>query len=197
MRLSLLAVLAAPLLAAPLPKGTDAPPYFPVKVGAKRVMEATTSRQPDGAPGFESVDTVTKVEAKDGTYRVTVERETKGKSLVTVYEVSGKGLARVASGGKGSPEPAAMLKLPAKAGETWTRGEAAAKVTLTTGKEEEVEVPAGKFKAVPVTSESDLGGGRPVKSIAWYAPEVGLVKSVTSVNGIDTTYVLKSFTPGK
>jgi hypothetical protein len=39
--------------------------------------------------------------------------------------------------------------------------------------------------------------GRPAKTTSWYAAGVGLVKSVTTYNGFDTTDVLKSFTPGK
>jgi hypothetical protein len=198
---SLLALLAAaPLLAAPGSKRKEGELYYPVKDGAKRVMEMVTTGKFVGS-AVVAVDTVTKVEAKGGKYRVTVERvtsdrETKEKPLVTVYEVADKGLARVTSGGKDLPEPVVMLKLPAKTGETWTRGDSATKTTLTTGKEEEVEVPAGKFRAIPVTAEFDRGG-QPTKTTVWYAPEVGMVKTVTTAGGIDIAHVLKSFTPGK
>jgi hypothetical protein len=64
------------------------------------------------------------------------------------------------------------------------------------GREEEVEVPAGKFKALRVEAEQELGANV-FKSTLWYAPGVGLVKSVTNTNGTERVQVLKSFTPGK
>jgi hypothetical protein len=190
----LLALLVAvPVSAAPAVKGTGGPLYFPTQVGAKTVMEISV----DGAllgknPGaFEVTETVSAVEVKDGTYRVTVERESKG-NFVTVYEVSAKGVFRVASGGSALAEPVPLLKLPARPGDTWKT----ASGTATVGKEEEIEVPAGKFKAIPVTTERETAG-RTVKTTTWLAPDVGVVKRVGTVNDITTVYVLKSFTPGK
>jgi hypothetical protein len=190
----LLALLVAlPVAAAPAPKGTGGPLYHPIKVGAKSVMEMSV----DGAGGFagsrlETVETVTGVEVKDGTYRVTVERESKGKNFVAVIEVSAKGVFRVATNGKDLTEPVALIKLPAKPGDTWKT----ASGTATVGKEEEIEVPAGKYKAIPVTTEQEIGG-RTLKTTTWLAPEVGVVKRTGTVNDITTVYALKSFTPGK
>jgi hypothetical protein len=189
---SFLALLAATAVsAAPLGKGPDRPLYYPVTVGAKSVLEYVPAAGAGGTT-FESVETVTAVEAKDGRYRVTAEREVKAKNLVTVYEVSADGVRRLASGGKDLAAPVPLIKLPAKAGETWT----AAGSTYTVGAEVEVEVPAGKYKAVPVTSEQDRGG-ETLKATTWMAAGVGVVKRVISANGTDTVYVLKSFTPGK
>ncbi|HVK11989.1 MAG TPA: hypothetical protein VM597_24660 [Gemmataceae bacterium] len=67
---------------------------------------------------------------------------------------------------------------------------------MTLGKEEEVEVPAGKFRAIPVTSDSTRAG-QTVKVTSRYAPKIGMVKSEAVINGITTTHVLKSFTSGK
>jgi hypothetical protein len=129
---SLLALFAAaPLPAAPGPKdGAKEALYFPVTVGAKSVMEMTVSGTPTG-PAMESVVTVTKVEEKGGTFRVTVQREYPGnpaaKNLVLVLEVSGRGLALVAAGGKDLDKPVVLVKLPAKPGDTGrtrTRGPA-------------------------------------------------------------------------
>lgn len=199
---SLLALFAAaPLPAAPGPKdGAKEALYFPVTVGAKSVMEMTVSGTPMG-PAMKSVVTVTKVDEKDGKFRVTVERASPGnpvaENLVLVLEVSGRGLALVAAGGKDLDKPVVLVKLPAKPGDTWTNEDPrAGKVTVTVGKEEDVEVPAGKYKALVVVSEMNPGG-RPAKTTSWYAAGVGLVKSVTTYNGFDTTDVLKSFTPGK
>ena len=64
------------------------------------------------------------------------------------------------------------------------------------GPEEEVEVPAGKFKAVPVTSINHLAG-RIQKTRHWYAPGVGLIKTAPFDGDVGGTEILKSFTPGK
>jgi hypothetical protein len=99
-------------------------------------------------------------------------------------------------------EPAPTLKLPAKEGDTWKveredlkRG-ITGKATYTVGKEESVEVPAGKFKAIPVTAESTIGG-RVAKVTTWYAAGMGVVKTVTEVNGTERVQELKEFTVGK
>ena len=69
-------------------------------------------------------------------------------------------------------------------------------VTYTVGKEEEVTVPAGTFKAIPVTSQVDVGG-RLLKNTSWYAPGVGVVKVVMANDGNERVQELKEFTPGK
>lgn len=192
---SLLALLAtAPLLAAPGLKETDGPPYFPIQVGAKRVLESSTTGGLPREP-VEWTETVTDVEVKDGKHLVTVVREQPTalggtvRDNGTVYEVSGKGLVRVT---KDVNDPGVLLKTPARPGDTWTR----AGYTFTVGKEEEVKVPAGKYKAIPIAIERDLTGPE-VKWTEWFAPEVGMVKSVKSGFGTEETIVLKSFTPGK
>jgi hypothetical protein len=59
---------------------------------------------------------------------------------------------------------------------------------------EEVEVPAGKYRAVRVDTAAGMFNGNPVEAKAWYAPGIGLVKSEGSFGH---KLVLKSFTPGK
>ena len=57
-------------------------------------------------------------------------------------------------------------------------------------KEEEVEVPAGKFRAVRVEMEA----GESTTTL-WFAPQVGLIKMAGA--GTDQVTVLKEFKPGK
>jgi len=63
---------------------------------------------------------------------------------------------------------------------------------------ETVMVPAGKFSAVRVETDVNQGGTE-VKKIEWFANWIGLVKSQTSTNGIDSTMELVdySFKPKK
>ena len=44
--------------------------------------------------------------------------------------------------------------------------------------EEEVNVPAGKFNAVVIRSESADGSGK-FKNTVWYVPKIGMVKQVS------------------
>lgn len=67
---------------------------------------------------------------------------------------------------------------------------------LTTGGEE-VEVPAGKFKAVRVEAEAGFPAPFAVtRTTYWHAPGVGVVKTVEQIKGGDRVEVLKAFTPG-
>src|SRR4051812_42966495 len=113
MRRALLALLVAtPLLAAPGAKEKPKEPilYFPVTEGTTLVYEVRS-----GDSKMESVETVTKVEAKDGKYQVRV--GSKGKPDTADWEVSERGISRLLGDGK---PPLLELKLPAKAGDTWT-----------------------------------------------------------------------------
>jgi len=67
--------------------------------------------------------------------------------------------------------------------------------------EEELEVPAGKFKAVKVAVKIESGERHVAEGFEWYARKVGLVKSEMTIRfgGEGTTIVseLKEFKPGK
>ena len=193
---SLLALLAfAPLAySAPLPKFREAPLYFPIQVGAKRVLELSSGAV--GTANRETIETVTKVEQKEGKYLVTFSLERPGlnaaASLTSTFAVSEKGISRVRTQDRELAQPVIVLQLPGKEGNTWELNG----MTYKVGKEEEIEVPAGKFKAVSVTMEQERGAVKQ-KTTSWYAPKVGLIKTVMILNGTERITVLKSFTPGK
>ena len=182
--------LLAASLSAPVPKANPAPLYFPTAVGAKRVTA-------DDSGGGEMTEEVTKAEEKDGVYTVTVTATATvngatAYTMTRVYEVSAGKVVR----GTGD-ERRTVLDLGAKAG-TWTvetkgNGQAAVTATFTVGKEEEVEVPAGKFKALPVTERWPHPEGEIVNT-HWYAPGVGAVKRVSDTP--TSTAALKEFSPG-
>lgn len=186
MRLSLFTlIITSTVIAASVPKAEKAGKtdelYFPVQVGAKQVMIG---------PGRTETMTVTKVEEKDGKYTVTVETsfaELPGRKNSYVYKVSKDGLFRKIKGGK----TGTLLKLPYKEGTTWTSGDVKPgdKLTYTVGKQEEVEVPAGKYKAIRVEVVLEESGGETKKDTHWYAAGIGLIKQGANE--------LKEFTPGK
>ena len=109
---------------------------------------------------------------------------------------------RVAIADRDLPTPTPLLKLPAKPGDKWEweqvapGGTGVVTTVFTVGKPEQVEVPAGKFEAIPVEHGTDLRG-RTVKATTWHAPGVGVVKMVTYSGASERTQVLKSIRPGK
>jgi hypothetical protein len=197
---SLLAVLLVPALfaalapAAPVPKHLmkDRPTYyFPITVGTKW----------EYACGIVLI--VSKVEERDGTKVVTVERVNGNKrTLDEVVEVSTGGLIRTELPMGKFERPYVLLKTPFQVGDTWMcdtaglgAGVPASKSIHTVAGTEQVEVPAGTFETVRVDIESPPGAAaKKPKLSAWYAPNVGLVKM--SEGKLDI-WALKSFTPGK
>jgi hypothetical protein len=175
-------IITSTVIAAPAPKAEKTDElYFPVQIGAKRVMIG---------PGRTETITVTKVEEKDGKYTVTVETsfaELPGREQSYVYEVSKDGLFQKTKDGKTH----ALLKLPYKEGTTWTSDNVKPgdKLTYTVGKQEKVEVPAGKFKAIGVEVVLEQSGGETKKVTYCYAAGIGLIKYERNE--------LKEFTPGK
>ncbi len=191
-----MAVFVPVVGAAPKPKGDDKPVlYLPTAVGESRVLVSTRNGK-----ATETTEWVTAVETKGGMTVVSFAREEGGPTMYR-YGASADGMFRVSSGKSVDDPPHRLLKLPPKEGETWEAesptvpGGAAPALKYTTGKEEEVEVPAGKFKAVRVEVEiqTDVGVDR---ATYWHAPGAGTVKMVShDGNRGDRVQVLKSVTP--
>jgi hypothetical protein len=180
------------------PKGDDKPVlYLPTAVGEKRVLESTWKGR-----STETTVWVTAVETKGGMTVVSLAREEGGPTMVQ-YGASADGVFLVSMGKLVQDPPHRLLKLPPKEGETWESeftappGIQAPKFKFTTGKEEEVEVPAGKFKAVRVEEER-TSPVRVNRTTYWHAPGVGIVKIVNYDVGAegDSIDMLKSVTPG-
>ncbi len=193
----LLALVVLPLLAvaAPVPKSVKAPAtYMSTTVGAKWVFEARS-----GKSVIESTEEVTAVVEKDGVSAVTVRRSVKHFHRSDVVYVSGSGLL---ARRKVRAEPAAVFDPGRKVGDTWlVEGfdewlSCDTTSYFTMGAEEEITVPAGTFRAIPVTEEVYSKGKRRCKITNWYAPGVGKVK-VEDEDPSSFTQILKEFTPGK
>ncbi|QEL18664.1 hypothetical protein [Limnoglobus roseus] len=196
--LVLLAAVPMAVIAAPPPKGADkkAELYFPTNVGTKWLEERTDA---NGAKSEQSYE-VTKVQETDSGYRVRVEWFPASHRVTQAVEylVSPAGVTRLNGGGTDFEEPEPVLKLPAKAGESWTfkvlRGDGTA--TCEVGKEEAVEVPIGKVRAIPVVQTFSAD---PVTVCTrWYAAGVGEVKVVRKdKDKVTASRQLKSFTAAK
>jgi hypothetical protein len=171
--------------------------YFPIIKGTRRVYEVKA-----GGNTSEFIDVVTRVDEKDGRYKVSVGREVGGKVMpLLTAEVSTDGLSWLSAGNRDYNSPSRQLKLPIKAGETWEwqaedPADKAIKMSYRTIGEEEIEVPAGKFRAVRVEATAELDG-KSVKSTDWYAPAVGCVKTIAKIGERETVITLREFAPGK
>lgn len=201
-RLSAFALFAATVtLAAPVPKGDKKDElYFPTTVGATRV--STIPVVVAGNAVLKSTETVTRVEEKGGVYLVSVDADRGGVSMPSrVYEVSAKGVFEKSCDGVEAKEPKPLLKAGGKAGDTWEvelpEPGGTGKQTFTLGEQEEVEVPAGKYKAVRVDIVTTTPRGPASRVTMWHAPGVGVVKSVATVDNQEVAFELTAFTPGK
>jgi len=188
-----LLVVGLPLHAAPAPKD-KAPLYHATAVGAKLVYEVAA-----GGQVAQQTDTVVAADVKDGAVVISLRQTgTRIETLVRRVAVSGAGLVAVSVGAHTYDPPDALLRLPARAGDAWERVPTKKECGISRFHsrvvgEEDVVVPAGKFKAVRVDVTTVVFGTE-LKASNWYAPGVGLVKQT---NGDHFLMVLKSFTPGK
>ncbi|MBX9623940.1 MAG: hypothetical protein K2X82_09010 [Gemmataceae bacterium] len=189
----LLAVLVVPAAvlaaapAAPVPKDRllAADSYYPTVVGTKLVYDIG---------GGEETRVVTAVERVEGGTLVTTEHlQPDGtKTPHMKVRVTAKGLFLAEEVGGAYDPPWCILELPPKAGSKWdtiSGGRAQVTGSMTAHGVEEVEVPAGTFRAARVDWE--LSPNNVVSY--WYAPKAGLVKMTTG----GAPVVLKSFTTGK
>ncbi|MBX9580598.1 MAG: hypothetical protein K2X87_09850 [Gemmataceae bacterium] len=182
------AVLAA-APAAPFPTHLmrpDPAEYYPTTVGA-RLVYATN------VPGLDVTLVVTGVERVAGGKLVTTALVSPAgeTTLYQKVKVTARGLFLANPDGHDFEPPRCFLELPPKAGSRWPFrfGGVEVDATMSAGGVEEVEVPAGKFRAARVAVECEG-----VPFVSWYAPTVGVVRA--DVSG-GTGLALKSYTPGR
>ncbi len=96
--------------------------------------------------------------------------------------------------------PLCILQTPFTPGAKWRAAAnvagQATDVTFVAKETEEVEVPAGKYKAARVEGDGKVAG-TDTKITYWFAPGVGIVKLKYQLAGGEAVLELKSFTPGK
>jgi hypothetical protein len=190
--LAVLIVVTFPSFSAPALKGKS-DLYYPIKVGDKLVYEFTR----EGEASIERTITITASEEKEGEWIVTTEHfpaEVSNGKL----RISKKGVFQIEMTGTVLEPPVPVLQLPAKVGDTW-EVIGIKSIPTHTNKvmgEEEVNVPAGKYKAIRIDTTIPLDP-KPITFSYWHAPGVGVVKFASTSGQKEYTQVLKSFTPGK
>jgi len=168
-----------PLVAASEEQQAD---YFPLRVGSKWHLQI----EKNGVVNRETVQ-ITKIETVDGRMRVHFDVVRMGKT--TSMEVpwmapSNKGLFMA------SDPPVCVLKYPINEGDSWRTKSKLNGVEFlficTVGKWEQVQVPAGKFKAIKVRVEAEENAV-PFTSEYWFTANVGVVMQTHEVSGNKAT----------
>lgn len=190
LRIAVLILAAAPVLAAPIPRDASRANYFPLAKG-------TTWTYRSEVAGF--VIRVSESQVKNGRTQATLVYKFDNAEQSETMAGDTTGVYRPGENGS-FDKPVLVLKYPLKVGETWTSrlplGGANPEAKATVKRAVEVTVPAGKYEAMEVEFMS-TGEGRPNTLTAWYAPNVGVVKQTTVLEGRSTTIELAEFTPGK
>jgi hypothetical protein len=187
--LILLAFLAQPV--AGQEKKPLSSPYFPLQVGNQWVYRADNRT---------ITKRVTRHELVGKVLCARLEASGNDKTFVEHVAVRADGIFRYQADGKVLEPPLCLLKLPPKVGATWQvdcRVDGLVVTGTFTLAEVEEAVPAGKFKAVMVTSADCAIDGRKTPMTSWFVKGVGMVKQRVQVNGLETVLELESFTPGK
>ncbi|VTR90961.1 unnamed protein product [Gemmata massiliana] len=178
-------VLTAPTaLPAPVPKHLmpkDEPVCFPTRVGDRMVSLWQ---------GKELICVVTKVEKTNDGISVTQEYEDERgvRTHDQTVVASAVGLKVVRYSDRDLDKSVWWLKLPHVDNNTWTDN-LHGQETRTLGWEE-IEVPAGKFKAIRVDRNDNPNGT--AKTSYWYAPGLGCIKWSDGT----ASRVLTAFKPG-
>ena len=190
--LALALLLAAPLAAAPVPKGLkNKKNYFPTAVGTKweYVSDDGDDRQ---------TREVTAATDTGGVRTFTIQWTTGGGGSKQNWEMKqdADGLYRAKMGSSVIDPPQRLMKGALVEGDEWegeyTQGGSTTRYRRVVGKEEKVTVPAGEYTAIPVvqTNPDDPDD----EATVWYADGVGMVKLHQKGS---TPLLLKAVTLGK
>jgi hypothetical protein len=188
--LALLTGLSGVLVAAD--EKTPTTPYYPLAVGDTWSYRAGDNR-------FQLK--VTEI-SKEG--RATVELQVAGKKVSwEQVGVTKDAVVRYTFEGKEAKPPIEFLKFPPKPDVSWPiksdvldgkGGKLPVEGTFKAGKEEEVKVPAGVYKAAVVSGEKIKANGVMVTRLTYYfAEKVGMVKQVIELEGNKVTIELEKF----
>jgi hypothetical protein len=177
--------------------------YYPLKVGNKWTFEV------DAGAGQKVVMTsvIAAEENSDGKPLARLEVYINGqKAGATEHLMTNKdGVFRVKFNNVEFTPPLCMLKYPLKAGQSWeiktsARGQQL-DVSCRQGAEEDVQVPAGKYHAVPCTIQvtQPTPQGVPMKIVTtyWFVENVGFVKQKIEINDKVILQELTKYEPAK
>ncbi len=186
----------------PSPSGgesTGSKDYFPLRVGDTWKYRSTTA---DGKQSEFSIKVLNE-EKENGNTLYVVETVSTFQPIHDWYsKPSGWVLMHrqeyVKAGNKAEYDPTKQfLKNPLTSGDSWHwKGKGMMGLEIDESNDvsgpETVSVPAGKFEAMEVMTKV-VQGGAPVTKTYWYAPGVGLVKSMTDTGSVKSTTELLEY----
>jgi hypothetical protein len=174
----------------------NTPNYYPMKVGTKWTYRLNANGQLEQLGA-----TIARTEKVNDKELYRLESSVGGK--VTMSEnlsSSAEGVFRHRANGVDATPPICVIKYPVKKGEKWdtdtTLGANKFKISSTVTGEEDVEVPAGKYKTVTVEVNSEAAGMK-FTTKYWFAADVGIVKQVATIGGNTISLELEKYEPAK
>jgi hypothetical protein len=171
--------------------------YYPLKVGSKWTYRFEAAGQPAETCTVKAA----KIEKFDGVELFRMEIEKKGALLGTEHLLSNeRGVFRYRANDIAPSKPICLIKYPVTSGDTW-RDEVEVLgnkmvMSFKVDKEVELQVPAGKFKTVPVFVTCEIAGVT-FTTTYWFAADVGVVKQAIDLAGTTTLMELEKYEPGK
>lgn len=176
-------------------KKQDSKSYYPIKAGNKWTYQIESDT---AAKGSKLINQIAKIEKIDGVSLSRLETTAKGKVVASEHlSITDKGIFRNRYNGTEVSPPICMLKFPIKKGSTWKVESKVSEEKLSVScksDEEEIEVPAGKFKTVKVVMDAEVvGAGIIVSTTYWFAQGVGVVKQHVNINSMQFSILLEKF----
>lgn len=170
--------------------------YYPLQVGNQWSFKVTV-----GDNTATATSKIAKIETIDGVELARLDAIVNGNVVATEHlRQDGKGIFRYRNNGAEISPPICLLKYPVKDKDKW---EGDIKVGNDKGKyfcetkEENVEVPAGKFeKAIKVSIRLE-SKGQNVNTTYWFVKEKGFVKQTVEAAGLSIVMELEKYEAGK
>ena len=171
------------------------PNYFPLQAGNEWQYEGNLN----GKEGKITMR-IAKIETIDRRKLARLEGVVEGEIVTTEHlQQTEKGIQRHRFNGAEITPPLMVLKYPAKDGDKWS-GEVSSgdqKIKYSSeATEEQIEVPAGKFKTIRVILKAEEKG-QVINTTYWFAKDVGIVKQTMNVGDFNALLELKSHKRGK
>ncbi|MCS7167662.1 MAG: hypothetical protein RMI91_01405 [Gemmatales bacterium] len=171
--------------------------YYPLVVGTRWDYRIVFDGEVKGSIS----EVVAEQETINNVRLLRLEAHVKGTVVATEHlRATPQGVYRHRVQGAESKSPVLVLRYPVKAGDSWKIATQVGQQRIegkVTTRLDEVEVPAGKFKAIVTEGDFEVDG-KPLKVTTWFAEGVGVVKEITElIPGIATTIELEKFRLGK
>ncbi len=190
-----LVLLATALAGAQDKAGNLAANYYPLQVGNQWTFKVTIEDKSNTA-----VSRIAKIETIDKLPLARLEASVNGNVRATEHLMqTEQGIFRYRNNDKEITPPICLLKYPVKDKAKWEGeiklGNEKGKYLCET-KEESVETPAGKYKAVKVSLRLE-SKGQNVATSYWFVKDIGIVKQTVEAAGLSNLMELEKFEPAK